>query len=147
MIEAGKSLCSLLKMVSAAFHPEAVNTPHDVKMLYQKVEEIVQKNLAAVATQISGEDNFGSMISFVLYIIKTLSDVHKNLINPSNLVHVLQRLARDIGLSSGSYARQVCPCFPVRMLSNFTSRLNKINLIIHLTTCGAHFHFVKYILE
>ncbi|XP_022879771.1 transcription-associated protein 1-like isoform X2 [Olea europaea var. sylvestris] len=106
MIEAGKSLCSLLKMVSAAFHPEAVNTPHDVKMLYQKVEEIVQKNLAAVATQISGEDNFGSMISFVLYIIKTLSDVHKNLINPSNLVHVLQRLARDIGLSSGSYARQ-----------------------------------------
>ncbi|CAI9763537.1 unnamed protein product [Fraxinus pennsylvanica] len=106
MIDAGKSLCSLLKMVSSAFHPEAVNTPHDIKMLYQKVEEIVQKNLAAVATQISGEDNSGSTISFVLYIVKTLSDVHKNFINPSNLVHVLQRLARDIGLSSGSYARQ-----------------------------------------
>ncbi|KAL2497631.1 Phosphatidylinositol 3- and 4-kinase family protein with FAT domain [Abeliophyllum distichum] len=39
LLDAGNLLCSLLKMVSAAFPPEAVNTPQEVKMLYQKVEE------------------------------------------------------------------------------------------------------------
>ncbi|KAL2497632.1 Phosphatidylinositol 3- and 4-kinase family protein with FAT domain [Abeliophyllum distichum] len=46
------------------------------------------------------------MISFVLYVVTTLADVHRNLIDPVNLVHVLQRLARDLGSSSGSYAKQ-----------------------------------------
>ncbi|KAI3451444.1 hypothetical protein Pfo_008109 [Paulownia fortunei] len=107
MLDAGNSLCSLLKMVSAAFPPEALNTPQDVKMLYQKVEELVQKHLAVVAApQTSGEDNSASMISFVLYVIKSLAEVHKNLVDPFNLVRVLQRLARDMGLSSGTYTRQ-----------------------------------------
>ncbi|KAL0379140.1 UNVERIFIED_CONTAM: putative transcription-associated protein 1 [Sesamum radiatum] len=107
MLDAGNSLCSLLKMVSAAFPPEAVSTPQDVKMLYQKVEELVQKHLAVVAApQTSGEDNSASMISFVLYVIKSLAEVHKNLVDPINLVRVLQRLARDMGLSSGTYTRQ-----------------------------------------
>lgn len=109
MLDAGNSLCSLLKMVSAAFPPESVNTPQDVKMLYQKVEELVQKHLAMVAApQTSGEDNSASMISFVLYVIKSLAEVHKNLVDSFNLVRVLQRLARDMGLSSGTYNRQVC---------------------------------------
>lgn len=112
MLDAGNSLCSLLKMVSAAFPPESVNTPQDVKMLYQKVEELVQKHLAMVAApQTSGEDNSASMISFVLYVIKSLAEVHKNLVDPFNLVRVLQRLARDMGLSSGTYNRQVCFIF------------------------------------
>ncbi|XP_011099839.1 transcription-associated protein 1 isoform X3 [Sesamum indicum] len=107
MLDAGNSLCSLLKMVSAAFSPEAVSTPQDVKMLYQKVEELVQKHLAVVAApQTSGEDNSASMISFVLYVIKSLAEVHKNLVDPINLVRVLQRLARDMGLSNGTYTRQ-----------------------------------------
>ncbi|KAG6397579.1 hypothetical protein SASPL_143748 [Salvia splendens] len=107
MLDAGNSLCSLLKMVSAAFPPEALNTPQDVKMLYQKVEELVQKHLAMVAApQTSGEDNSASMISFVLYVIKSLAEVHKNLVDPINLVRVLQRLARDMGLSSTTYSRQ-----------------------------------------
>lgn len=111
MLDAGNSLCSLLKMVSAAFPPEAVSTPQDVKMLYQKVEELVQKHLAAVAgPQTSAEDNSASMISFVLYVVKTLAEVHKNLVDPFNLVRVLQRLSRDMGFSSGSGTRQVSFC-------------------------------------
>ncbi|KAL8472429.1 hypothetical protein ACS0TY_029584 [Phlomoides rotata] len=107
MLDAGNSLCSLLKMVSAAFPPEPVNTPQDVKILYQKMEELVQKHLAVVAApQTSGEDNSASMISFVLHVIKSLAEVHKNLVDPFNLVRVLQRLARDMGLSSGTYTRQ-----------------------------------------
>ncbi|CAK9145339.1 unnamed protein product, partial [Ilex paraguariensis] len=107
MLDAGKSLCSLLKMVFVAFPLEATSTPPDVKLLYQKVEELIQKHLAALtAPQTSGEDNSANMISFVLYIIKTLSEVQKNFIDPNNLVRVLQRLARDMGLATGSYMRQ-----------------------------------------
>lgn len=112
LLDTGNLLCSLLKMVSAAFPPEAVSTPQEVKMLYQKVEELVKKHCSAVAApQASGEDNSASMISFVLYVVTTLADVHRKLIDPVNLVHVLQRLARDLGSSSGSYAKQVCLCF------------------------------------
>lgn len=108
VLDAGKSMCSLLKMVYVAFPPEAANTPQDVKMLYQKVEELIQKHLAAVATsQTSGEDNSGGMVSFVLYVIKSLAEVHKNFIEPINLVRLLQRLARDMGSSIGSHVRQV----------------------------------------
>lgn len=108
MLDDGNSLCTLLKMVSAAFPPEAIGTTQEVKMLYQKVEELIQKHLAAVAAiQSSGEDNSASMISFVLHVIKSLADVHKNLVDPFSLVRVLQRLARDMGISSGSYTRQV----------------------------------------
>ncbi|XP_049383285.1 uncharacterized protein LOC125847672 isoform X2 [Solanum stenotomum] len=107
VLDAGKSMCSLLKMVYVAFPPEASNTTQDVKMLYQKVEELIQKHLAAVATpQTSGEDNSGSMVSFVLYVIKSLAEVHKNFIEPVNLVRLLQRLARDMGSSIGSHVRQ-----------------------------------------
>ncbi|EPS61409.1 hypothetical protein M569_13388, partial [Genlisea aurea] len=107
MLDAGDSLCLLLKMLSAAFPPESVSTPSDVKALYQKVEELVQKHLAIVATpQTSGEDNSSSMTSFVLYVIKSLADVHKNLVDPFNLVRVLQRLARDLGSSGGTYTKQ-----------------------------------------
>ncbi|CAA2966750.1 transformation transcription domain-associated -like isoform X2 [Olea europaea subsp. europaea] len=107
LLDTGNLLCSLLKMVSAAFPPEAVSTPQEVKMLYQKVEELVKKHCSAVAApQASGEDNSASMISFVLYVVTTLADVHRKLIDPVNLVHVLQRLARDLGSSSGSYAKQ-----------------------------------------
>ena len=58
MLDAGKSLCSLLKMVFVAFPIEAANTPQDVKMLFQKVEDLIQKQIASVtAPQTSGEDN------------------------------------------------------------------------------------------
>ncbi|XP_059645489.1 uncharacterized protein LOC132287044 [Cornus florida] len=107
MLDAGKSLCSLLKMVFVAFPLEEASTPQDVKILYQKVEDLIQKHLAAVAApQTSGEDNSANTISFVLYVIKTLAEVQKNFIDPFNLVRVLQRLARDMGSTSGSYARQ-----------------------------------------
>ncbi|CAN4078750.1 unnamed protein product [Withania somnifera] len=107
VLDAGKSMCSLLKMVSLAFPPEATHTTQDVKMLYPKVEELIQKYLAAVATpQTSGEDNSGSMVSFVLYVIKTLEEVNKNFVEPVNLVRLLQRLARDMGSSIGSHVRQ-----------------------------------------
>lgn len=133
MLDAGNSLCSLLKMVSAAFPPEPVNTPQDVKMLYQKMEELVQKHLAVVAApQTSGEDNSASMISFVLHVIKSLAEVHKNLVDPFNLVRVLQRLARDMGLSSGTYTRQVCFLFQLVQLGVF-ARLVSVSFGWHLT--------------
>ena len=58
MLDAGKSLCSLLKMVFVAFLLEAANTPQHVKMLYQKVKDLIQKQFASViAPQTLGEDN------------------------------------------------------------------------------------------
>ncbi|KAI8019703.1 Transcription-associated protein 1 [Camellia lanceoleosa] len=107
MLDAGKSLCSLLKMVFAAFPLEASSTPQDVKLLYQKVEDLIHKHLAAVtAPQTAGEDGSANTISFLLYVIKTLAEMQKNLYDPYNLVRVLQRLARDMGSTTGSYARQ-----------------------------------------
>ncbi|ONK62905.1 uncharacterized protein A4U43_C07F9340 [Asparagus officinalis] len=110
MLDAGKSLCSLLKMVFAAFPLESTSTPPDVKLLYQKVVELIQKHLAAVtAPQISLEaSSANSMISFAVYILKTLTEVQKNFIDPfvGPLVRVLQRLARDMGSSAGSHVRQ-----------------------------------------
>lgn len=107
MLDAGKSLCSLLKMVFVAFPIEAANTPQDVKMLFQKVEDLIQKQIASVtAPQTSGEDNSANSISFVLFVIKTLTEVQKNLIDPYILVRILQRLARDMGTSASSHVRQ-----------------------------------------
>ncbi|KAK2974573.1 hypothetical protein RJ640_016914 [Escallonia rubra] len=107
MLDAGKSLCSLLKMVFVAFPSEAASTPQDVKTLYSKVDDLIQKHLAAIAApQTVGEDNSANMISFVLYVTRTLAEVQKNIIDPYNLVRVLQRLARDMGSATGSYGRQ-----------------------------------------
>ena len=112
MLDAGKSLCSLLKMVFVAFPLEAASTPQDVKLLYQKVDELIQKHINIVtAPQASNEDNTANSISFVLLVIKTLTEVHKNIIDPNILVRILQRLARDMGSSAGSHLRQVCPYF------------------------------------
>ncbi|CAL9045632.1 unnamed protein product [Musa banksii] len=109
-LDAGKSLCSLLKMVFSAFPLDVASTPQDVKILYQRVGELVQKHLAAVtAPQISLEvSNANSMITFALFVVKTLTEVQKNFIDPfiPLLLRVLQRLARDMGSSSGSHVRQ-----------------------------------------
>ncbi|XWS45545.1 hypothetical protein CRYUN_Cryun15aG0145700 [Craigia yunnanensis] len=107
MLDAGKSLCSLLKMVFVAFPLDAGTTPPDVKLLYQKVEELIQKHITLVtAPQTSGEDNSANSISFVLLVIKTLTEVQKSFIDPFILVRILQRLARDMGSSAGSHVRQ-----------------------------------------
>lgn len=111
MMDAGKSLCSLLKMVFSAFPVEATTTPQEVKMLYHRVAELIQKHLAAVTTpQISLEvSNANSIISFSLFILKSLAEVQKNFVDPfiPLLLRVLQRLARDMGSSAGSHIRQV----------------------------------------
>jgi len=112
MLDAGKSLCSLLKMVFVAFPLVAATTPHDVKLLYQKVDELIQKHINAItAPQVSNEDSTASSISFVLLVIKTLAEIQKNIVDPNILVRILQRLARDMGSSAGSHLRQVCPYF------------------------------------
>ncbi|KAJ4844568.1 hypothetical protein Tsubulata_023584 [Turnera subulata] len=106
MLDAGKSLCSLLKMVFVAFPPDAATTPSDVKLLFQKVDELIQKLINAVtAPSTPAEDNSASSISFVLLLIKTLMEVDKY-IEPSILVRILQRLARDMGSSASSHMRQ-----------------------------------------
>ncbi|KAA3457543.1 transformation/transcription domain-associated protein-like [Gossypium australe] len=107
MLDAGKSLCSLLKMVFVAFPLDAGNTPPDVKLLYQKVDELIQKHIATVtAPQASGEDNSANSISFVLLVIDTLIKLQKSFIDPFILVRILQRLARDMGSTGGSHMRQ-----------------------------------------
>ncbi|XVE87428.1 hypothetical protein DITRI_Ditri18aG0116500 [Diplodiscus trichospermus] len=107
MLDTGKSLCSLLKMVFVAFPLDAGTTPPDIKLLYQKVDELIQKHITTVtAPQTSGEDNSANSISFVLLVIKTLTEVQKSFIDPFLLVRILQRLARDMGPSAGSHIRQ-----------------------------------------
>lgn len=109
MLDAGKSLCSLLKMVFMAFPLDAASTPPDIKLLYQKVDELIQKHINSVtAPQTSGDDNSSNSLGFVLLVIKTLTEVQKSFIDPYILVRILQRLARDMGSSAGSHLRQVC---------------------------------------
>lgn len=114
MPDAGNSVCSLLKMVSSAFPPEAMGTTPEVTILYQKLWELVHMQLAFIAApQAPGEDNSASMVSFVLFVIKSLSKVHKNLVDPFSLVRVLRCLAQDIGLSGGTCSRQVLVLAPI----------------------------------
>ncbi|OWM88959.1 hypothetical protein CDL15_Pgr020913 [Punica granatum] len=107
MLDAGKSLCSLLKMVFIAFPLDVPTTPQDVKLLYQKVDELIQKHISAVTSvQATVEDNSSNSISFVLLVMKTLNEVHKNFTDPHILVRILQRLARDMSSSAGSHLKQ-----------------------------------------
>ncbi|CDY29210.1 BnaA06g25470D [Brassica napus] len=107
MLDAGKSLCSVLKMVFTAFPLDAANTPPDIKLLYQKVNELINKHVSAVtAPQASGEDNSFGSVSFVLLVIKTLAKVHKSFVDSYVVVRILQRLARDLGSAVGSHPRQ-----------------------------------------
>ncbi|XP_078446328.1 phosphatidylinositol 3- and 4-kinase family protein with FAT domain-containing protein isoform X2 [Wolffia australiana] len=110
MLDAGKSLCSLLKMVFSAFPLDSSDTPQDVKVLYQRIEDLIQKHLAAVtAPQISLEvTSANAVINFILFVVKSLAEVQPNFIDPFIVpfVRVLQRLMRDMGPSSGSHVRQ-----------------------------------------
>ncbi|KAK9678784.1 hypothetical protein RND81_11G233100 [Saponaria officinalis] len=107
MLDTGKSLCSLLKIVFVTFPLDSTGTPTDVKVLYQKVQDLIEKQIAAVtAPQTSGDDSSANSISFVLLVLKTLMEVQKNLTDPSLFVRILQRLARDMSSLTGTQARQ-----------------------------------------
>ncbi|RYQ79865.1 hypothetical protein Ahy_Scaffold1g106653 isoform A [Arachis hypogaea] len=107
LLDAGKSFCSLLKMIFIAFPQEAATTPADVKLLYQKLDDLIQKHVTTVtAPQTSSDDNNASSISFLLLVLKTLTEVQRNFIDPSFLVRILQRLQRDMGSTAGSHLRQ-----------------------------------------
>lgn len=103
-------------MVFVAFPLEAATTPPDVKLLYQKVDELIQKHnndtapkhINDVATPQTSNAESSSPISFILLVIKTLTEVQKNFVDPFIFVRILQRLAKDMGSSSGSHLRQVC---------------------------------------
>ncbi|XP_044469337.1 transcription-associated protein 1-like isoform X2 [Mangifera indica] len=58
------------------------------------------------APQTLGEDNSANSISFVLLVIKTLTEVQKNFLDPSLFVRIFQRLAQDIGSSAGCHLKQ-----------------------------------------
>lgn len=92
-------------MIFVAFPQEATTTPPDVKQLYQKLDDLIQKH---VTTVMAPHDNTDSSISFLLLVIKTLTEVQRNFIDPSILVRILQRLQRDMGSSVGSHIKQVC---------------------------------------
>ena len=95
-------------MIFVAFPQEAATAPADVKLLYQKLDDLIQKHVTIVtAPQTSSDDNNASSISFLLLVIKTLTEVQRNFIDPSILVRILQRLQRDMGSTAGSHFRQV----------------------------------------
>lgn len=95
-------------MIFVAFPQEAASTPPDVKLLYQKLDDLIQKHVTTVtAPQTSSDDNNAGSISFLLLVIKTLTEVQRNFVDPLNLVRILQRLQRDMGSSASSHIRQV----------------------------------------
>ncbi|KAI4314757.1 hypothetical protein L6164_027634 [Bauhinia variegata] len=107
LLDAGKSFCSLLKIIFIAFPPDVATMPPDVKLLYQKLDDLIQKHVTTfTAPQTSADDNVAISISFLLLVIKTLTEVQKNFVDPLILVRILQRLQRDMGSSGGSHLRQ-----------------------------------------
>lgn len=98
-------------MIFIAFPLDITTTALEVKVLYQKVEDLVQKHLATVTTpQMAPEVSASnSMIGFAVSIIRTLTDLQNFFIDPfvSALIRVLQRLGRDMGSCLGSQVRQV----------------------------------------
>ncbi|KAG2376186.1 uncharacterized protein HKW66_Vig0156600 [Vigna angularis] len=107
LLDAGKSFCSLLRMIFVAFPQEAPTTPADVKLLYQKLDDLIQKHATTVtAPQTASDDNNASSISFLLLVIKTLTEVQRNFVDPLILVRILQRLQRDMGSAAGPHLRQ-----------------------------------------
>ncbi|OIV92684.1 hypothetical protein TanjilG_18035 [Lupinus angustifolius] len=107
LLDAGNSFCSLLKMIFVSFPQEAATTPADVKLLYQKLDDLIQKHVTTItAPQTSSDDNNASSIGFLLLVIKTLTEAQRNFIDPSVLVRILQRLQRDMGSSANSQLRQ-----------------------------------------
>ncbi|CAN1122507.1 Transformation/transcription domain-associated protein [Linum perenne] len=134
MLDAGKSLSTLLKMVFVAFPPDAPTTPTDVKLLFQKVDELIQRHITIVtAPQTTGDDNSGSAIAFVLLVIKTLTEVEKN-IDPVILVRILQRLARDMGSSASSHLRQAQRTDPDSAVSSSRQGVDFGAVISNLTS-------------
>lgn len=115
-------------MIFVAFPPESATTPADVKLLNQKLDDLIQKHVSTVtAPQASGDDNVASSISFLLLVIRTLTEVQRNFIEPSILVRILQRLQRDMGSSAGSHLRQVSSIFPFYFHSHaLVSRVLKL---------------------
>ncbi len=111
--EIGKSLCTLLKMVFEAFPVDGISTHQDVKVLHQKVDDLIQKQLSAVtASQTPPAPEFrvvNVMISFTLNILKTLVEGSKLYIDRfmMPLVRVVQRLSREMTATSAQVTRQV----------------------------------------
>lgn len=95
-------------MVILAYPLEAASTPQIVMELYTKVNDLIQKYLVAVATpRKENKDMSAKAISFVLYIIKLLAEMQDNLIQPYNVVYVLQYLAQELRLPTGSHVRHL----------------------------------------
>ncbi|KAK8962950.1 hypothetical protein KSP40_PGU020559 [Platanthera guangdongensis] len=138
MLDAGKSLCSLLKMVFSTFPLEAASTPQDVKGLYQRVADLIQKNLASLAPQLSLEAGSAtSVVTFSVFIVKTLTEGQKTLIDPfiGPMVRVLQRLARESGSSFGSHVKQKCELdssSSMRSVSDSGSVISNMKCILKL---------------
>lgn len=131
----------MLKMVFVAFPLEAATTPPDVKLLYQKVDELIQKQMDTIPTpQTPGGDSNVSLVSFVLLVIRTLTEVQSNFIDPTILVRILQRLAREMGPSSGSHVKQVCICF-LFFISFVHHKVQRLLVEIMFTS----FCFIKFL--
>lgn len=112
MPEIGKALVILVKMVFDAFPVDSAATPQDVKLLHQKVEELIHKQLAAVtAAQPSGMDArvAYTMISLSISVLQSLTEGNKTYLDRfmMPLVRTVQRLSRDMSTTTTALARQV----------------------------------------
>lgn len=100
-------------MVFEAFPVDAPDTHQDVKLLHQKVEELIQKQLGVVTTTPSQppleSPVVNGVISFTLNILETLVAGNKQYVDRfmMPLVRVFQRLAREMATASAQFARQV----------------------------------------
>jgi transformation/transcription domain-associated protein len=96
---------------------DSINSSQEIRPLHSKVEELIQKHLAAVAApQISLETNSANlMIRFAFHVIKTLADGQESFIDPfmMPLIRVLQRLTGEMGTLTNSVAKQVWHILPL----------------------------------
>jgi transformation/transcription domain-associated protein len=134
--EIGNSLCALLKMVFEAFPVDAPDTHQDVKLLHQKVEELIQKQLTTVTANqpqpALEPSNANVLISFTLNILKTLVSGTKQYIDKfmMYLVRVFQRLAREMATTSAQLARQVRICRCSSGQQNSVARIYLENVLL-----------------
>lgn len=108
-------------MVFDAFPVDAPGTHQDVKVLHQKVEELIQKQLTTVTNNQTAPPLesrvVNAMISFTINILKILVEKSKLYIDRfmMPLVRVVQRLSREMATTTAQLSRQV-GCFLLRLL-------------------------------
>lgn len=109
MLDGGRSLCLLFRILYGALPLKARLLQSDAKLVYENLDQLILKHINCVFTsESSGEENYVIPIGIVITLIKTLIEVRSNIIDPHILVRVLQLLVHQMGSSADARIRQVC---------------------------------------